>query len=200
MRRFILCLILTGVIGMTAGFGCANRVKFVRFSSSDPMLGVEMDYVKGWVYQEHKDQNSGYAGVVFFEDKPGDVPKAIIGLTAMESGRLNERMAAQQSLNLEAFADDLVSKRMKFKEAKVLSRGKTKVASEEAIVLELSYLTLDKLYSLDAKLIPVKEKVILFRAQEKFYILRYENGITDYPRYERAFAHISSSLRLKSAR
>ena len=71
-------------------------------------------------------------------------------------------------LNVEAVVNDLLAKRMQFKDAKILSRSKMKLLDSEAEVIELTCLTLENLLSIKSKLIPVKEKIIVFQKDKNF--------------------------------
>ena len=86
------------------------------------------------------------------------------------------------------------------KDAKVLIKSKTKLLGAEAVDITLSYLGLDKPYSTDAKLIAMKERMIICQKADAFYFLRYENTEARYPEFEKAFGHIAKSVRFQAVR
>ncbi len=179
---------------MISAYGCAGGFKFESYSSKDPGLNLMIDYPSGWIYSEHKGGAGTYSGVVFFEDKKGDVPKALVGLTVKDSSK-----TGLKSRTLEAFVEDLIAKRSKFKETKLLSKSKMKLSGAEAVILEFTYKTLDKLYSVDAKLILVREKVVVFKISDKFCTIRYENGLEAFSQFNKAFSHMLASLKFKDS-
>ena len=54
---------------------------------------------------------------------------------------------------------------------------------------------MNRLYSADAKLIPVKERVFIFKRGYKHYLLRYENSLKEFDKYNSAFTHIVKTLK-----
>lgn len=185
--------IIIGAIAMFNLFGCSSNVKYEKYSSKDPEINISMDYISGWLYSEHRGSNNSYAQVLFYEK--GDekkVFKAGISVNVRDESRIEIKPAA-----IEAVADDLKLKRMKFKDSALVSRGNLKVSGENAIVMDFSYKTLDKLYDVTAKLIPVKEKVVIFKRGNKFYTVRYENTAEDFKRFEKAFTRVLNSMTFK---
>jgi hypothetical protein len=173
-------------------FGCSG-VKFEKYSSKDPLINISMDYISGWQYDETRGSYSSYAQVMFFPFKKGQKsPKTIMVVTVKDSSRMEFT-----PLTVEAAADDLLAKRMQFKEARVLSKSKMKLLNTEAIAIELSYLTLGNLLSVNSKLIPVKEKVIIFKKNNNFYFLRYENSAEEFDKYSSAFMHMVKTIKIK---
>jgi hypothetical protein len=77
----LLILFIAGAVCMTGISGCSDQMRFERYSSKNPDLSLSMDYISGWRFSEHSGEKNSYDGVVFFENKKGDVPKALIGLT-----------------------------------------------------------------------------------------------------------------------
>lgn len=185
--------IIIGAIAMFNLFGCSSSVEYEKYSSKDPEINIAMDYVSGWLYSEHRGSYNSYAQVLFYEK--GDekkVFKAGISVNVREESRIEIKPAA-----IEAMADDLKSKRMKFKDSKLISQRDSDAAGENAIVMDFSYKTLDKLYDVTAKLIPVKERVVIFKKGSKFYTIRYENTAEDFKRFEKAFSRMLSSVKFK---
>jgi len=185
--------IIIGAIAMFNLFGCSSNVKYEKYSSKDTEINIAMDYISGWLYSEHRGSHNSYAQVLFYEK--GDekkVFKAGISVNVRDESRIEIKPAT-----IEAMADDLKSKRMKFKDSMLVSKGNLKVSGENAIVMDFSYKTLDKLYSATAKLIPVKEKIVIFKKGSKFYTIRYENTAEDFKGFEKAFIRMLNSITFK---
>lgn len=189
----IFLFLMIGVMVMVGYYGLAGGLKYEKYSSKDPELGITMDYISGWRHSEHRGSFDSYAHVLFYEPKrEGKDYKAGMAVTAQKESKVEFR-----PLTIETAADDLLKKRMQFKEAKLLSRSKTKLLGEAAVDIRLAYRKLDKLYSVDAKLIPVKERVVIFKRGNKFYTLRYDNTEEEFKKLDSAFTHCIKSLRFK---
>lgn len=189
----IVLFLVIGVILMFSYYSWSGGLKYEKYSSKDPELGITMDYISGWRYNEHRGSFDSYAHVLFYEsERKGKDFKAGIAVTAEKSSKVKFK-----PLTIEAMADDLLNKTMKFEDAKVLSRSKIRLLKEDAIEIRLAYRTLDKIYSVDAKLIPVKERIVIFKSGDKFYTLRYENTEEEFSRFDKAFTHCIKTLRFK---
>ena len=185
--------IIIGAIAMFNLFGCSSNVKYEKYSSKDPEINIAMDYISGWLYSEHRGSYNSYAQVLFYEK--GDkrkVFKAGISINVKDESKVETKPAT-----VETIADDLKSKRMKFKDSTLVSKGNSNISGEKTIVMDFSYKTLDKLYDVTAKLIPVKEKVVIFKKGSKFYTIRYENTAEDFKRFEKAFSRMLNSIIFK---
>jgi hypothetical protein len=185
--------IMIGVIAMFNLSGCSSNVKYEKYSSKDSEINIVMDYISGWLYSEHRGSYNSYAQVLFYEK--GDEKKlfkAGISVNVRDISKLEVRPAT-----IEALADDLKSRRMKFKDSMMVSNGNLKVSGVNAIAMDFSYKTLDKLYDVTAKLIPVKEKIVIFRKGNKFYTVRYENTAEDFKGFEKAFRRMINSIAFK---
>lgn len=192
--KIIHAYIIIGAIAMFNLFGCSSDMKYEKYSSKDPEINISMDYIPGWLYSEHRGSYNSYAQVLFYEK--GDENKAFkaaISVNVRDASKLKEPPAA-----IEAMADDLKSKRMKFKDFVLVSEAGSKILGENAIAMDFSYKTLDKLYDVAAKLIPVNEKVAIFKKGGKLYIVRYENTAEDFKKFEKSFKHMLTSLKPKS--
>lgn len=173
-------------------FGCSG-VKFEKYSSKDPLINITMDYISGWQNDEVRGSYNSYAQVMFFPFKKGEKgPRTIITVTVRDISKVEFN-----PLTAEAAVGDLLAKRMQFKKSRVLSKSKMKLLNTEAIAIELSYLTLENLLSVNSKLIPVKEKVIIFKKNNNFYFLRYENSAEGFDKYSSAFMHMVKTIKIK---
>ena len=171
--------------------GCADGFKYAKYVSKSSELNITMDYISDWVVREHKGPEPDSIGVLFFENVQGDTFKANISLYVKNISGKETNLPS-----IDAMADDLVTKRLKFKDAIILSRSKTKVLGAQAREIILSYKAMDKLYNIDSKLIPVKERVIIFYHGAKFCTLRYENLEDKFNQVNKAFSHMVKSLRI----
>lgn len=189
-----LILFLTmGAICMSNGPGYAEDFEYAQYSSKDPALGIVIDYISGWSYGEHKGDGRNYdAGVIFIEDKKDMALKAFISVSVQDSARTGLAEATAR-----AMADDIAARRLASKDAKVLSRSVMTLLGEEAQDMLFANAALDKLYSPQAQLIPVKERLVVFKKADKFYILRYQNREEEFGKFEKAFSRIIQSLGIK---
>ena len=193
MLKKVFVYLLIGVIYMFSYYGCSSGLKYERYSSKDSKINITLDYVSGWLYSEHRGSQGSYAQVLFYEPtrKNKDF-KAGMVVTVKDSSKIEVN-----PLSVEAVADDLLAKRLKLKDAKVLLKSKIRFFKTDAINVELSYKTLDKLYSVNAELIPVRERIVIFKRGDKFYFLRYENTDDEFDKFSKAFNHIIKTLRFK---
>jgi len=183
--------LIAGVVLMGNLFGCSG-IKFEKYSSKDEQLNVSMDYIAGWTYRESRGSNNSYTQVTFLPKKRSN-NWTLVSLVVKENSKVGV-----SPLNPEGAADDLLAKRMKFKDAKVLSRSKINMLGTEAAVIELSYLTLENLRERNKKFIPVQEEIIVLNRGDKFYFLRYMNSAKEFNKYKSAFIYIAGTMKIKS--
>lgn len=173
-------------------FGC-SAIKFEKYSSKDPLINISMDYIAGWRYSETRGADTSYAQVLFFPFEEGKKsPRVLIDLTVKDISKIK-----LEAPTLKAAEDGLLAKRMKLKDAKILSISKNKVLDAEATVIELSYLMLENTLDVKSKLIPVKEKIIISKKNNNFYFLRYESPAQEFSKYDSAFMRIARSMKIK---
>jgi len=186
-------LIIIGAITMFNLFGCSSNVKYEKYSSKDPEINIAMDYISGWLYSEHRGSYNSYAQVLFYETGNKDKAfKAGVSVNVRNESKIDTGLAT-----IEAMADDLKSKRTKLNDFSLITNVNSNVAGEKAIAMEFTYKTLDKIYDVNAKLIPVKEKVVIFKKGGKFYTIRYENTKEDFDKLNKAFSHMIKSIKFK---
>jgi len=187
-----LCLTI-GVIIMFNLFGCLGS-KFDKYISKDNQINLSMDYPMGWKYSETRGSYGSYAQVMFSPFKKGQKSsRAIIDVTVRNSSKVQG-----VSPTLDMLLGDLLVKRMQFKDAKVLSKTTLRLLNTNAIVVELSYSTLENLLNVNSKLISVREKVIIFKLGNNFYFLRYENSNEEFDKYNLAFMHMIGTITLNN--
>jgi hypothetical protein len=179
---------------MVGSFGCSKAVKYERYSSKDIEINMAMDYISGWLFSESRGAENSYAQVIFYEPQRKDKNiKAGIVVTVRDSSKLN-----LDPLSVDSFVDDLLSRRGKLKDMKLLSRSKSTVLGSEAVSVLLSYKTIDMLNNINAKLVPVKEKVVVFKNNNKFYTIRYQNMEKEFNVFNKAFSHILKTAELRT--
>jgi hypothetical protein len=182
-----------GVISMVTFYGCSGNLKYEKYSGKDAELNVAMDYISGWMFSESRGAKGSYAQVTFYEPERKDKSiKAGIVFMVQEAAQL--KLA---SMNVETFAGDLLEKRKKLQDMKVLSRSKAKALGQDAVVFVITYKMLDKFYSTDARLTPIREKIVLVKAGNKFYTIRYQNMDKEFSVFNAAFDHIVKTIRFK---
>jgi hypothetical protein len=193
MKNLAQIILAIGVISMVGSLGCSKAVKYERYSSKDTEINLVMDYVSGWLFSESRGAENSYAQVIFYEPLRKDKNiKAGMVVTVRDSSKI-----ALDPLSVDSVADELLSRREKLKDMKLLARTKNTVLGSEAVTVVLSYKTLDKLNSIDDKLTPVKEKVVIFRNNNKFYTVRYQNTEKEFGVFNQAFSHILKTAQFK---
>ncbi len=183
--------LIIGVFTMLNLFGCSGA-KFEKYVSKDKQINLSMDYLAGWMYDETRGSYDSYAQVTFFQFKPGQKSsRAVMEATVKDSAKIG--LAAP---TLESAVEDLLLRRKSFKDSKVLSKSKLRLFNADAVLVELSYLASENLLNVNAKLIPMKERVVVCKAGNKFYFLRYKNTKAEFGKYCAAFAHMVKSAEL----
>jgi len=178
--------------------GCSGIEKYKKYSSVDPELNMTMDYLSGWQFSETRGSNDSYANVFFGESRKKGEEKgriAFISITSVESSKIGVIPPT-----IEAVADDLSGKMLKFKDGKLLKKAKIKIPAGEAIELRLSFKAPEKIYSINSKLIPVNERVVILKNGDRFYTVKYENKEEDFGRFDKDFDHMVKSIRFKEKR
>ncbi|MDD5669097.1 MAG: PsbP-related protein [Candidatus Omnitrophica bacterium] len=176
---------------MTNLNGCTPHLTFETYSSKDPEINLSMQYISGWQSSEHRGSNNSYAQVLFYEKASSEKQlSAIIAVTVRNK-------KGEKTDDSNTIVDDLISKRLKFKDAKLESKTQGTVLGAPSVIIDLTYKTLDKLYSTDAKFVPVKEKIIVAIKENTLYTIRYENAAERFSTYESAFNHIVKTITIK---
>lgn len=192
LKIVLIMAVLIGAILMVNNFTSQDSFEYEKFSSKDSELNISMEYIAGWSANEQRGSHNSYAQAIFVEPMEAEGFKA----TMVAYVQRNEK-AQFEPVSLKGAEDDLISRRLKFKDAKVVSNSKLKLLNTEAVDIELSYKMLDKLYQTDAKLIEVKERVVIFAKNDKFYTLRYSNRAEEFEKLDKAFYHCLKSLEIK---
>ncbi|MFH0838828.1 MAG: hypothetical protein V1893_01405 [Candidatus Omnitrophota bacterium] len=193
-KILVIFLLIIGVAIMCTGCGNSADFKYETYSGKDPALDITMDYIAGWQYTEHRSVVSGFAQVslVEFPEKKGKILRAGMSVAIKESTKVKVA-----SPTVENVTEDLIEKTLKFSNAKVVSQTKTKLLDEKAIDVLFSYKTLDKFHRIKSTIVPVKERIIICKKNNKFYTVRYINTAGDFDRCNKAFSHIIKTIKLK---
>jgi hypothetical protein len=190
MKRIIVCLgiffVLINVIS-----GCAPGIKYAHYTSKDSALNLKIDYIAGWIYSEQRGERDAYAQVLFYERELKDkLRRALIAVTARPASGFDSQPVTALSVLY-----DILNKRSKFQDAAIISKGeRSNLLGVEARTAEITYRTLDKLHKAGAKLIPVKERIVVLRKGDIVYTIRYENAARDFASFEKAFNRILKTI------
>jgi len=192
--KITLVVLLIGVvIFMSLQYGRSDKIKYKKYSSKDSELNIAMDYISDWVPSEHRGYNNNYAQVMFIQPKYGKgIFKAYIVVNVKRESKIKLK-----AITTETMMQDIISKRLKFKDAKIISESKIKILDTEALDTTLAYSSLDKLYSLDAKAIPFKERIVIIKIGDKLYTLRYMNRAEEFDKFDKAFQHCIKSIKFQ---
>ena len=186
-------ILLTGACSMKSYGENTQAGKYSSYSGKDTELNLTVDYPAGWSHGETRGAFGAYAELGFYEPKIKGKPlRAYITLTVT---RISKAEFAPKTL--QGLVDDLTRKRLELPEAKVLSKSQEKLLGTETTDIQLSYKTPQELYSTNLTLIPMKERIVVFSRDDKFYVLRYSNTASDFDGANQLFIHYLHSLNLK---
>lgn len=169
----------------------SNNPTFQKYSSTDEELNLTMDYISDWEYREQRGSYDSYAQVQFYgAQKDGIAPSIIVTMKRTSK-------VSFEPLTIGGMADDLIKKRMLFKDAQVVSKSDAELLGDPAVDLTLSYKQLNKLHSIDSNHVSVQERVFILKKDDRFYTVRYINSQKEFGIYEEAFLHCIGTLRIK---
>jgi len=193
MLKNLVIILAIGAIVMISFSGCSPDFKYGRYLPKDSRLDFTMEYLSGWLAFEQFGSHNSFAQVVFVYPKGKDKAfKASMVATLKDESKVQINTAT-----IEAFADDLIAKRLNLKDSRLIYRKDATVAGEDAVEIEMAYKALDNIDRVNAKLIPVKERIVILKRAGKFYIFRYENKAKEFEGLNKAFNHIITSLNFK---
>lgn len=184
-----LFILIMGAFGMFNLFGCSGRngFQYEKYSGVAKDLNFSLDYLVGWKISEKIMKD--FTQLIFLEPKKeGKVFGSTMAITVKED--LPFATAAE-------LAEDTVRKASKLEAFQVVNQSSIKIHGAEGKDLELSYKTLESIYQLNAKMIPVRERMIVFKKGSKFYVARYENTEEEFAKFNQAFTHIIKSIKFK---
>ncbi|MFA5084880.1 MAG: hypothetical protein WC482_00770 [Candidatus Omnitrophota bacterium] len=173
--------------------GCAGGFKYEKYSGKSPGLDFTIDYISGWEHYEQIGSFNSFVQVGFYEPVVKDKSlRAMIVLTVEDSSKVNFLPKT-----IDGMLNDLVRRRMLFNSTRILSKTRKNICGEKAIDIEFSYRALADFESIKAKLVPMTERVVIFKRGEKFYTLRYADLADSFDKYSKAFTHIIKSMKFK---
>ena len=192
-RSFKIFCLMAGASYMFNFLGCAGGFKYEKYSGKSPALDFTIDYIAGWEYHEQVGSFNSFVQVGFYEPVIKDKSlRAMIVVTVEDSSKVNF-----SPKTLDGMMSDLVRRRMLFNSTRILSKTRKDIRGEEAIDVEFSYRALANFESIKAKLVPMTERVVIFKRGDKFYTLRYADLAESFDKYSKAFTHIMKSIRFK---
>ncbi len=168
--------------------GCSG-FKFEKYSGKDPELNVELEYVSGWQHAEDRGAHNSYVQAMFYPAGKVKPPQPLMAVIKI--------IPKDNSSGLDNAVNDLVSRRLKFKDGKVLSRSKVKLLGVEAAAVEFSYQSLENILKVNSPLVFYKEKDILFKKDGNIYSLMYKHAADKYYEFSPAFDRLVKTLKLK---
>jgi hypothetical protein len=181
------------IIGaLMVGFCGCSGLNYEKYSSKDSELNITLEHVLGWKVVEQRGSYNSYVQAMFYPTGKSGDSQAMMVVLAEKSPE-----SAAGPITIEQFADDFVAKRMQFKDAKVLSRSKVTFLGGEAVMVEISYMSLEDLLKVNSKLIGLKEKTLAFKKDGIFYSLNYRNSAEGFGKFEAGFAHLVKTFRFK---
>lgn len=173
--------------------GCSDGFKYEKYTANDPMLGLKVEYLKGWIHGESRGSNDSYAEV-FFGEPPKD--KSAIFRPFMNIVARDTTLLGAGAKDLGGIADIIISKNIKIHRANEIStqRARIKLPAGEAVESSFEFETFDKIYTVGSSKIKVVEREVVLVKDSKAYILSYRNRQEDFGKYSRAFDHFIRSL------
>ncbi|MFC1631758.1 hypothetical protein ACFL2I_04300 [Candidatus Omnitrophota bacterium] len=177
--------IIIGVIVMLNRLD--DGIKYETYSSRNKNLNIVIDYISGWESRER----GGEQGLVIFIEPKQDQADFSANISVMAQ-------AQTEPLSIGAEAEKVLNKRLKLKDARVIAQTKRKLLAQQAVDLELAHKGLNQLYSTEAKLIPMKERIIVLQKYGKLFTIRYMNREEEFSKYDKAFYHCLKTLRPKT--
>jgi hypothetical protein len=170
--------------------GCSPKVRYELYRARDPELNISVEYPAGWTIQEHRDPKAGYTNVIFIDKDIKKTFRPMMTIMAKKTASLKDPAMTPQ-----AFSRAIVRTRLRLIPAKILSERQVLVGGVEANQTVVVYTAMDKIYAVDARQIPVKEEMAVFKKDDYIYVLRFEAGLKDYPLYEKAYRRAAKTLR-----
>ncbi len=190
MKKIIVCLSM-GFVVLTGITGCAPGIKYAQYTGKDPRLNLKMDFIAGWLHSEQRGTDDDYVQVLFYErELQQKARRALIAVTLKPASAFDWEPVTPLSVLY-----DILGKRSKLTDMAVESKGvRGTLLGVETRSAAITYRIPDKLHSAGARLIPVKEKIVVLRKGDTVYLIRYENSSRDFPAFENAFNRILKTI------
>jgi len=192
--NFRMKIIILGAILMISFSGCSGKMKYERYAATDPKLNLSMDYISGWTHKVQYGSLDSFVQVVFYAPgRKNNTFEGMMVVTVRDSSK-----AGFSPRTIDGMLSDLIRKYMKYDSAKVVSKTRKDILGEDAFTIEFSFRSLNSFDSKKAKIVPMKERIVIFQKDDKFYTIRYEILAENFDKYEKAFAHIVKSIKFDS--
>lgn len=192
----IIIVVIMGAMIMCMSCGCSNNQQYARYESKSPAFDIVFDYIAGWDRAEQKGSRGSFIQAALYEpaaDKKKIRANMVVTIEPAAKVQIEPG-------TIEAYAQDLISRRMHFKDAKVISKKAAKCAGQPAIELVFGYRVLDNPESLDSVYVPVQERIVFFKKNDAFYMLRYVHDINRFNTFAKAFGHMLASIQFKAGK
>jgi hypothetical protein len=191
----IIIVIIMGAMSMCIS-GCSDNKQYAIYASKSPAFDITFNYIAGWDHAEQKGSHGSFIQAVLSEPLAGK--KAV---RASMVATVEPASKAQITPGtIEAYAQDLVSRRMVFKDAKVISQKAAQCAGQPAIEIVMGYLILDNPASINAVSVQVRERILVFKRNDAFYIFRYVHDVKEFDTFAGAFGHMLESIKFKAGK
>jgi hypothetical protein len=192
----IIIAIIMGAMIMFMSCGCSNNRQYAKYESKSPAFDITFEYVAGWDHAEQKGSRGSFIQAALYEPA-ADAKKIRANMV------VTIEPAAKVQIDpgtIAVYAQDFIGRRMHFKDAKAISKKTAKCAGQPAIELVLEYKVLDNPESLNAVYVPVKERVVVFKKNDAFYIFRYAHDTKKFNTFAKAFEHMLATIQFKAGK
>jgi hypothetical protein len=182
--------LIIGVIFMANLAGCKGFFKYAKYESKFPELGITVDYPQGWIYKDSRDPKGKFGQVLFIEDKKGDFLKGSFWILATTDPKIEAKPATVDSL-----ASERIAKRLNYKDSRLVSDSPIVIDGGKGRDIVFSYKTFEKIQSFGAGLLLAKERTVIFKRKDRFFIISYENAEKNFRQFDPAFSHMLKSIK-----
>jgi hypothetical protein len=195
-KRRLFLAIVSGAVMIGLLSGCSGGFKYDKYVTKDPMLGLRVEYLKGWLHGESRGSKESYAEV-FFGEPPKDKSASFKPFMSIVARNASSVGIAKKDLS--GVADAVISDNIKIHRASEIPGSKTaiKLPAGDAIESTFNFDTFDRIYTVGNKKIKVTEKQVVLLKGSKVYILSYRNKQEDFDKYSKAFRHFVKSVRFQ---
>lgn len=190
IRKTVFFLFIT--VSLSYG-GEGDMKTFDRYEGRIKEANIAFDYPSGWFLSESSGAYEKYREVGFYERRASEKKvSACIKVTIVseEKAEFNPRTVA-------GMAEDIKSMRLLLPEARFLSAHQEELCGEMAAVLGFEYELPARLYQLNSPSVLMREEIVIFEKNARFYVLSYSNTAGDFKRLATDFQHAKESLEIK---
>jgi hypothetical protein len=172
--------------------GCAKEASTAVYRGQTPELKFSLRYPADWEAREFRDPHHGLGGATFTQKaQKGVAYRPFFAVTAKKATAF--RLAA---VNLQTVTQDALDRALKLDSARLLERSQRKVAGLPATEAVVAYRGLSDIYRADARVVQIREKIVIAQAGDLFYVIRYCNSEEAFSRFDKAFARACDSFQI----